>query len=82
MMAEISFEEAFLKHLGRNVRRLRESRGWTQEKLAAQTGLQRSYISQIENGSRNFSAVVLARLLVAFDSAPEELLSGAIRTGA
>jgi transcriptional regulator with XRE-family HTH domain len=82
MMAETSFEETFLKHLGRNVRRLREARGWTQEKLAEHTGLQRSYISQIETGNRNFSAVVLARLLLAFDSAPEELLGDAVRAGA
>lgn len=38
---------------GQRVRELRKSRGWSQEDLAAQCGLDRTYISGIERGVRN-----------------------------
>lgn len=34
--------------LAQNVRRLRLAKGWSQEELAAQAGLHRTFISQIE----------------------------------
>jgi transcriptional regulator with XRE-family HTH domain len=40
--------------LGRNVRRLRKKRGWSQEHLAAEAGeLRQALISQIETGRAN-----------------------------
>jgi transcriptional regulator with XRE-family HTH domain len=43
-----------IKHLlGANVRRLRESMGWSQDKLSEKSGLHRTYISGIERGIRN-----------------------------
>ena len=48
--------------VGREIRRLREARGWSQAKLAGDTGMGVSGISQIETGARNPSAVSLAKI--------------------
>lgn len=49
-------------HVGEQVRRLREEKGWTQPRLSVETGLAVSGISQIENGRRNPNAGTLAKL--------------------
>ena len=38
---------------GANVRRFREAKGWSQDKLSEMSGLHRTYISGIERGVRN-----------------------------
>lgn len=48
--------------VGLNVRRLRVAAGLSQEELAARTGLDRTYISGIENGRRNPTVIVLHEL--------------------
>src|SRR5919112_4735857 len=48
--------------VGREIRRLREARGWSQAKLAGDTGMGVSGISQIETGVRNPSAVTLSKI--------------------
>lgn len=48
--------------VGREIRRLREERGWSQTKLAAGADMGVSGVSQIETGARNPSAVTLAKL--------------------
>ncbi len=48
--------------VGREIRRLREKRGWSQAKLAGAAGMGVSGISQIETGVRNPSAVTLAKI--------------------
>jgi transcriptional regulator with XRE-family HTH domain len=48
--------------VGRQVRRLREERGWSQTTLAVEAGMSVSGISMIENGHRNLSTVTLAKL--------------------
>jgi transcriptional regulator with XRE-family HTH domain len=39
--------------LGRNVRRYRKLKGMTQEQLALEAGMERSYVSDLERGERN-----------------------------
>ena len=50
------------KRLGLNVQRIRRQRSWSQEELAFQSGLHRTYISGIERGVRNPTVLVLERL--------------------
>lgn len=48
--------------LGWNLRRLRAERGQSQEVLAADTGIDRAYVSEIERGLGNATLDVLDRL--------------------
>ncbi|WP_427789123.1 helix-turn-helix domain-containing protein [Brevundimonas diminuta] len=54
-----------LKRNGRNVRRLREAKGLSQEQLAFEADMHRTYLSGIKRGVRNPTATVLQRLAVA-----------------
>ena len=59
--------------LGRRVRELRHAKGWSQERLAEQAELDRSYIAGIEVGTRNPSLKALERLAIAFSIRLSEL---------
>src|SRR5215217_9505110 len=48
--------------IGREVKRLREAKGWSQTRLAAEAGMSVSGISMIENSHRNLSTTTLAKL--------------------
>jgi transcriptional regulator with XRE-family HTH domain len=54
-----------VQRLAANVRRLRLERGWSQEELADQSGLHRTYVSQIERGRKNATITVVEKLAVA-----------------
>lgn len=60
--------------LGANVRKLRKSKGMSQEELALEAGMKRSYLSDLERGTRNPSVRVLGRLAEALEVEPSELL--------
>ena len=51
-----------LKAFGRRVAFLRKARGWSQERLALESGLARSYLGGIENGKRNLSLFNICKL--------------------
>ena len=53
---------ATLPELGRNLRRVRTAAGLTQTALAKRSGIHRSYVSGLEAGERNPTAVTLQRL--------------------
>jgi transcriptional regulator with XRE-family HTH domain len=50
------------KRLGKNVRRLREEKGWSQEAFADEAGIHRTYVSDIERGARNPTIAVVEKL--------------------
>lgn len=60
--------------LGENVRYYRKLKGMTQEQLAADAGMERSYVSDLERGTRNPSVLALGRLAAALKLAPSKLL--------
>lgn len=62
------------KQVGLNVRRYREEKGWSQEELAFEAGMHRTYISGIERGVRNPTVTVVVKLAVNLDVPPEWLL--------
>jgi DNA-binding XRE family transcriptional regulator len=51
-----------LAELGRNLRRVRTAAGLTQIALAKRSGIHRSYVSDLEAGQRNPTALTLQRL--------------------
>ena len=48
--------------LGKNVRRLRQQKGLTQEQLAFEAEIDLTYVGGIERGKRNPSLLVMARI--------------------
>ena len=60
--------------LGRNLHDWRKRRGMSQEALALDTGMKRSYISDMERGTRNPSIKAIARLAAALKIDPDVLL--------
>jgi transcriptional regulator with XRE-family HTH domain len=50
------------KMVGRNVARVRDSKGLTQEALAERSGFSQQYISGLENGLRNPTVVTIYEL--------------------
>jgi len=50
-----------VKLLGENVKRERLSRGWSQEQLAFEADMKRSYVSDMERGVRNPTVQALGR---------------------
>lgn len=51
-----------LRALGARVRQVRHRRRWSQERLADESGIDRSYMSGIERGVRNVSVLNLTRI--------------------
>ena len=62
------------RRLARNLVRLRGERGWSQEDLADETGLHRTYVSGMERGVRNPTLLILERLAKALKVSASSLL--------
>lgn len=60
--------------LGANVRRHRQLKNMTQEQLALEAGMERSYVSDLERGTRNPTVRALGRLAEALGVEPKALL--------
>ncbi|WP_085811416.1 helix-turn-helix domain-containing protein [Sphingomonas sp. TZW2008] len=63
------------QRLGMNVRRLRKAKGLAQEKFALEFGMDRTYVSGIERGTRNPTITVVQRLADALDVPVAELFA-------
>ena len=61
---------------GEAVRRERARREMSQEGLALECGLDRTYISGIERGTRNPSLTNIIKIAMALQTTPAELLAG------
>jgi transcriptional regulator with XRE-family HTH domain len=61
--------------LGRNVRKIRQQRRMTQEKLAFEAEIDLTYVGGIERGKRNPSLLVMARIAAALSVPLVKLLS-------
>jgi transcriptional regulator with XRE-family HTH domain len=62
------------QRLARNLRRLRQKKGWSQEAFAFEAGLHRTYISDLERGARNPTITVVEKLAKALGVKPGALL--------
>lgn len=64
------------QRLARNLRRFRDAKGWSQEKFAFEANIHRTYVSDIERGSRNPTIMVLEKLAAPLGVTASELLEG------
>jgi transcriptional regulator with XRE-family HTH domain len=64
----------FLHSFGKAVRKHRRAIGLSQEKLAELADLHRTYIADIERGTRNVGLINIVRLAEALRIAPGKLL--------
>lgn len=63
------------RQLGRNLKRLRLEKGWSQEELADQAGLHRTYVSGVERGVRNPTITIVAALAKALGVPASDLIA-------
>jgi transcriptional regulator with XRE-family HTH domain len=61
--------------VARNIKRLRVARELSQEKLAVDAGIDRTYVSRLERGLENPSVAVLEKLARALSSNIEEFFT-------
>ena len=60
--------------LGQNIKRIRKERGLSQEDCAFESGLHRTYVSDIERGNRNPTVTVIGKIALALKVEPKDLL--------
>lgn len=65
---------AIIRVVAENVKQARKIAGLSQEKLAFEADLDRTYISQVERRQRNVTIVVLSRIAKALRTTPDKLL--------
>lgn len=53
--------------LGRRIKQLRQGRGWTQDRLAAEAHIHRNYLGGVERGERNLTIISAARIARALE---------------
>jgi transcriptional regulator with XRE-family HTH domain len=56
------------KRVGLRIKELRNKQGYSQEKLALEADLDRTYINSVENGRRNISIKSLSKIAFALDA--------------
>lgn len=55
-------QKRILMTIGNNIRKYRLKKGWSQEKLAFECDLHRTYIGAVERGERNITVVNLIKI--------------------
>lgn len=60
--------------VGRNVRRYRVERGWSQYSFAEHVGLHRTYIAAVERGERNVTVRTVEKIAAGLGMDPLALL--------
>ncbi len=67
--------DAFLIRLGERIRRLRKERGWTQVVMAERVGIDRSFLAEVESGTRNISILNLRAIAEGLEVSLSRLFS-------
>ena len=55
-------EAKICKDFGKNLAFIRRTLSWTQEKLALESGLAKSYVGEVERGVRNISLINIVKI--------------------
>ena len=63
-----------LTKIGRNIVACRKERNLTQEDLAGLAEMDRSYLSEVENGHKNLSVLALLKILKALKVSSSDIL--------
>ena len=64
----------YLKGFGQRVSGMRRERGWTQQELANRAGLDRTYLSTVEQGRQNLTLSAAFRIAAALDAPLSQLM--------
>jgi len=64
----LTFEQRIIRRLAVRIRELRHAKGWSQEWLAEEAGIHRTYLGGIETARRNPSLKNLIRIARALDT--------------
>lgn len=70
---------AVLAEFGTRLRAARRAVGLSQEALADQAGLHRTYIGSVERGERNISLLNIVTIAATLDIDPAQLIAGMAR---
>ena len=71
----------FRQVLATNLRRMRRAKGFSQESLAWEAGVNRSYMAKVETGKTWVGLEIICRLAAALEVEPAELLRAPPRRG-
>jgi transcriptional regulator with XRE-family HTH domain len=75
-------KDPLLARLGEYLRAARERKGWSQEDLAFECGLHRTYIGAVERGEYNVTLLTLRTMTDALGMTLVDAVAGASRRGA
>ncbi len=67
-------QQVDLQKFGQRLTEIRKARGWSQEKLALESGLARSYLGGVERGQRNIAVLNVLKLARTLECEPGDLL--------
>ena len=62
MLFFMTREEMIQRDFGAKLRQLRQEKGLSQEKVALDAGMDRTYVNSVENGKRNISLCNIVKL--------------------
>jgi len=67
--------------IGLRVKALRETRGWSQEKLAAEANISQPTLTRLENGATNLELTTIIKVANALEASMDELLCASLVCG-
>ena len=75
MVLHVKKETDPRRAFGQAVRKLRENKGLSQEKLAELSGVHRTYVGDVERGTRNIALVNMTRIAKALGTTLSRLIA-------
>lgn len=60
-------DDVVVRKLGKRIKQLRRSMGWSQDRLAAEAHVHRNYLGGVERGERNPTVTSIARIAKALE---------------
>lgn len=62
--------------LGERIKEIRQSLGWTQDRLAQEAGVSKSFLSEIENDKASVGGEILLKIATALEASLDYLMKG------